>query len=79
MQINFFVEFFSVILLQSGYSVSEITKIFSAKRWFSPKIKMLLICPKIKMLLFLIMIPNEKWSQIELDMTFYVKAKNGVP
>ena len=29
---NFFVEFLSVILLQSGYSVSEITKIFSANR-----------------------------------------------
>ena len=30
-QIQCFVEFFSVILLQSGYNVTEITKIFGAK------------------------------------------------
>ena len=33
-QINFSVKFFSVILLESGYSVSEITKIFGTKRGF---------------------------------------------
>ena len=34
MLINFFVIFSSVILLQSGYSVSEIAKTFDGKRSF---------------------------------------------